>query len=98
MCQHQAVPDPHPHLSNSANLPHARTKTSAVYTFGLYTRGLTSYGLYSYGTVHLGLTRRNGGVNTRTSFGDFSGHADGERRGLDRSAPFPMLPSDSIGG
>ena len=30
-------------------------------------------------------------------FGNFSGHADGERRGLDRiSAPFPMLPSDSI--
>ena len=33
----------------------------------------------------------------RLYFGRLSGHADGERRGLDRiSAPFPMLPSDSI--
>ena len=29
-------------------------------------------------------------------FGDFRGHADGERRGLDRIGPVPMLPSDSI--
>ena len=35
--------------------------------------------------------------SVRRLFGDFSGHADGERRGLDRvSAAFPTLPSDSI--
>ena len=58
-------------------------------SYGLCSRGLSNHGLSSYGLSSYGLrssyrARNRSRSGCTTMFNNFSAHADGERRGLDR--------------